>query len=136
MGNRNNEIKLLYHGQKQRDKEVLGYARSLTDHQLNETDISTTQLTARQLAEIADDLGIEIEELVDKHEGKYREIIKKGEFSDDEWLKLLVNNPELIRSPIAYINNEATNIKSQYSLIKQDMNIGGVKSEKGNKFEK
>lgn len=131
-----NEIRLFYNGKKQRDKEVVGYAKSMKDHELNEQDITKTMLTERQLAEIAKDMNCSVSELIDTNEEKYLSTVKNGNFSDEELLKLMSQNPELIESPIAYMNGKAFVVKSQYSFVNEDIEVDGIQSKAGNKFEK
>lgn len=131
-----NEIILIYNSNKQRDKEVMGYAKSLENHKLNERDISKSNLTEKQWAEIAMELETEIAEMVDTNSEKYLTKLKGGDYSDDELLKLMVQNPEIIQTPIALLKDRAFVVKSQYSFINEDLNIDGIQSDKGNKFEK
>jgi len=131
-----NEIRLFYNSKKQRDKEVVGYAKSMKDHELNEQDITKTMLTERQLAEIAKDMNRSVSELIDKNDEKYLSTVKNGNFSDEELLKLMSQNPELIKSPIAYMNGKAFVVKSQYSFVNEDIEVDGIQSKAGNKFEK
>ena len=133
---KDNEIILIYNSEKQKDKEVLGYAKSIKDHKLNETDISKSMLTERQIAEIASDLDKKIEEMVEASHAKYKTIIKDKSFSEEELLKLLKENPELLKTPVAYIDKKVFMVNSQYELINEGLEIEGVKSQEANKFEK
>ena len=131
-----NEIILIYNSKKQRDRETLGYAKSLEDYKLNERDISKDNLTEQQIAEIASDLNTDVASLVDKNDEKYMAEMKGGDFSKDELLKLMNQNPSLITTPIAYLGKKIAIVKSPYNFIREDLEIDGIKSSKGNKFEK
>lgn len=131
-----NEIILIYNSNKQRDKEAMGYAKSLENHKLNERDISKSNLTERQWAEIAEEMDVSIRKLVDNNSEKYLTELKDGDYSDEELLKLMVQNPEIIQTPIALLKDRAFFVKSQYSFVKEDLNIDGIQSDKGNEFEK
>lgn len=130
------EIILIYNSNKQRDKEAMGYAKSLENHKLNERDISKSNLTEKQWAEIAIELKTEVSDLVDTNSEKYLTDLKDGKYSDDQLLKLMVQNPEIIQTPIALLKDRAFVVKSQYSFVNEDLNIDGIQSDKGNKFEK
>lgn len=133
---RENEIVLIYNSEKQQDRKTKGYADSLKDHALNERDIMTNNLTETQLAEIASDMEVEMAELVDKNSQFYMNQLKGKSFSDDQLTKLMVKNPELIKTPIAYIGSKVFFVSSAYQFVNEDFDIKGVKSSKGNTFER
>lgn len=64
-----------------------------------------TPPTFEALAEIIQKLGIKPEELVRKTETIYQEQYKGKSFSDDEWIKAMVDNPSLIERPIVISGN-------------------------------
>ncbi|GAA0894419.1 hypothetical protein GCM10009122_41000 [Fulvivirga kasyanovii] len=131
-----NEILLIYNSEKQQDRKTKGYADTLNDHALNERDVLTDNLTETQIAEIARDMNIEIAELVDKNSDLYLQEYKNKSLSDDEITKVLAKNPEMIKTPIAYVGSEVFFVGSAYDFVNKDFDIEGVKSHKGNKFEK
>lgn len=131
-----NEIVLIYNSEKQQDRKTKGYADSLGDHMLNERDVLTDNLTETQIAEIAQDMKIELVELVDKNSELYINELKDKSFSDEELTKLMVKNPELIKTPIAYYGSKVFFVGSAYDFVNKDFDIEGVKSHKANKFEK
>lgn len=131
-----NEILLIYNSEKQQDRKTKGYADSLKDHALNERDLLTDNLTETQIAEIAGDMNVELVDLVDKNSDLYMQEYKNKSFSDDELTKILARNPEMIKTPIAYMGSRAFFVESAYDLVNQDFDIEGVKSHKANKFEK
>ncbi len=57
-------------------------------------------LTVEELTEIVKKLGIAPESLVRKGEAIYKENFKGKTFSDQEWLRILHENPKLIERPI------------------------------------
>ena len=132
----NNEILLIYNSEKSQDRKAKGYADSLKDHVLNERDVMQKTLTETQLAEIATDLHVPVQELIDENSDYYLTELKDKSFSDQELTKIMVNNPDVIKTPIAYIGSRAFFVGSSYDFVKQDLEIDGVKSDKGNIFEK
>lgn len=131
-----NEILLIYNSEKQQDRKTKGYAASLEGHQLNERDVMTDNITETQLAEIANDLSVKMEELVDKNSEYYMSELKGKSFSDDELTKLMVRHRELIRTPIAYMGAKAFFVGSSYDFVNKDFEVKGVTSKKANQFEK
>ena len=60
-----------------------------------------TPLTVAQLRELVDKLGVSPRDLLRKGEQAYRDLkIGQRELSDDELIKLMVENPDLIQRPI------------------------------------
>ena len=57
-------------------------------------------LTREELEQLVRKLGIPAEELVRKQEEKYRKELKEKTISEKEWIRILAENPKLIRRPI------------------------------------
>ena len=60
-----------------------------------------------ELKDILKKLGMKPEELIRKGEEIYKQKFKGKSFSDDEWIKLMVENPVLIERPIVVKDNKA-----------------------------
>ena len=133
---KDNEILLIYNSEKQQDRKTKGYASSLNEYALNERDVMTDHITETQLAEIANDIGVPLSDMIDKNSEMYMEELKEKSFADEELTKLMVKNPELIKTPIAYVGSKVFFVGSSYDFVKQGIEIKGVKSSKANKFEK
>lgn len=67
-----------------------------------------TPLTAAQLRDLVDKLGVSPRELLRKGEQVYRDLkLGQREISDDELIKLMVENPDLIQRPIVVRGTKA-----------------------------
>ncbi len=64
-------------------------------------------LTETELKEIIAKTGKEVHFYVRIHEKEYIENYQGKEFSDEEWIKILVENPKLLRRPIVVNGNKA-----------------------------
>ncbi|HSO87140.1 MAG TPA: polyphosphate kinase 1 [Draconibacterium sp.] len=64
-------------------------------------------LTETELKEIIAKTGKEVHFFVRIHEKEYIDNYQGKEFSDDEWIKILVENPKLLRRPIVVNGNRA-----------------------------
>ncbi len=64
-------------------------------------------LSKEELEQLVRKLGIPAEELVRKQEEKYRKELKGKDLSEKEWIRILVENPKLIRRPIVEKNDQA-----------------------------
>jgi arsenate reductase len=60
----------------------------------------TSPPTTNELRIIVEKLGIKPEALVRKGEAIFKENFKGKQFSDDQWLEIMVENPKLIERPI------------------------------------
>jgi len=63
--------------------------------------------TEESLTEIINKLGIKPQELIRTKEAEYKKNYKGKDFSDQEWIKILVENPKFIRRPIIVKGNKA-----------------------------
>lgn len=66
-----------------------------------------TPPTADELRDVLLKLNLPVEYLIRKNEDLYKTNFKGKEFSDDEWIKILADNPQLIERPIVVQENEA-----------------------------
>lgn len=134
METNNKEFKLYYKSNHKNDREAYGYAQTL-DVPVNEQDLSKNNLTQTQIAELADAMNIKLVELIDKNSEMYMNELQDKSFEDEELLKLMTRNPELIKTPIAKIGKHTYFVKSKFDLIPKDLEIEGIKSNKGERSE-
>jgi len=67
-----------------------------------------TPLSVQELRSLVDKLGIAPRDLLRKGEQVYRDLgLAKAELSDDELIRLMVENPDLIQRPIVVKGNKA-----------------------------
>lgn len=60
-----------------------------------------------ELKEVLRLLGIDAEQLLRKNEAVFKEKFKGRSFSEEEWIKIMVENPKLIERPIVVKGNKA-----------------------------
>lgn len=93
-------ITLIYHGEDHLGREVLAYAHA-EDMPIRDIDISKTKVSETNWAEFAEELGIEIKDLVNmKHPNFTQHYDAEVDLSDHDWLKFLEHNPSTLRAPI------------------------------------
>lgn len=63
--------------------------------------------TIKTLTEVLAKLGLSPKELVRTQEVDFKQNYKGKDFSNEEWIKILVENPKLIQRPIIVKENEA-----------------------------
>ncbi|MCU7693739.1 arsenate reductase (glutaredoxin) [Haoranjiania flava] len=67
----------------------------------------TNPLTVDELEDIIDKLGIQPEQLVRKNEQLYKQNFEGNNYSDEEWISILAENPVLIERPIIIKDDKA-----------------------------
>ncbi len=110
-------VTIYYKGNNRSDKEALGYARPLRNHS-HEVDITKDPMTSTQLMEIASLLGVDIEALVDKESDYYEENYKGMSFDTNNWLTIMTQNPEIIKTPIVFVGERGMIVESGRDVIK------------------
>ncbi|UTW64945.1 arsenate reductase (glutaredoxin) [bacterium SCSIO 12643] len=63
--------------------------------------------TTEELSEVLSSLNMKAEEIIRKGEAIFKENFKGKEFSNEEWIQILVENPKLIERPIVIKNKKA-----------------------------
>lgn len=125
--NQPNEITLIFHSDKTEDRKTRAYVETLEGYAIKTLDLKREGLTETQLAEIADKLGMPVNELVN---GEYSDRVKIESVEglrEQDTLKLLANNPILLATPILIIGKHAYQFESSYDLIHESAVIKGVK---------
>ena len=98
--NTDKEITLIYNSKEHIGRQILAYAQAenITIHDI---DLVHVKLTTTHWAELASRMGINVSDLINK---KGPEFLQKfghvDNLSENDWLKLLVNNPDVLRAPI------------------------------------
>lgn len=96
----NGEISLFHNPDCSKAKKALVYAKSIA-RSVTDFEYSKTGKTATQWKDILLSLGKRPKDILDKSKPFYQTNLKGRDFVDDDWLNVLINNPDLIRSPIA-----------------------------------
>ena len=98
-------------------KKALAYARSLTS-KINEVDIIHSKTTGTHWRTVLTQLKLTAKEILDKSKPYYQSNIRGREFDEEGWLKVIINNPELLRSPIALMNGKAILLDNPTDIYK------------------
>ncbi|KYG78604.1 hypothetical protein EV198_1454 [Roseivirga ehrenbergii] len=130
-----NEILLIYNGRKSHDTKVLGYASAVQKYTVNDRNIDKNPLTETQLNQVANDMGLQILDLIDKKSDAYLNEIKDQRFSNEEMMKIVKQHPEILKTPIAMLNNTVFFVHSAYDFVNKGIEIEGIKSKSGNIYE-
>ncbi|WP_396596743.1 arsenate reductase family protein [Dokdonia sp. R86516] len=126
----NNELIVIYSSESSIGKQTLVYAKS-SDAKLNLINISDAGLTGTQWSEVADLLGVSINELVSKDHPEVDNFVKDATMSDDHWIKFIQNNPNAIQNPILIQGTRAKQITTP-SQAMQFIEVDSAGLEKHN----
>jgi arsenate reductase-like glutaredoxin family protein len=127
MNVKKNELLLIYNSALLMDRQAFAYAKSLKDHQLKDIDLKQDQLTETQIMQLAQKMGIEPDELIDKKSAHYLKYYSTTDLTESSTLKALRQNPGMMKTPIAVYHDHAEIIGTPYEFIKNDMDMN-VKS--------
>jgi arsenate reductase len=111
------QIILFYNPKSQSGKQALAYAKT---HGLatEEIDILKTPLTGTQITELADRLGISIQEMVNQEHYKYRRKFTLQCFSPEDWITVIQNHPEIMKQPIALRGDRTIWVKTPTDILR------------------
>ncbi len=99
-------IKIYHNTRCKKSRAGLQYLESKTkDFEIVE--YLKTGLNEDELKEIFKKLGKKPEEMIRKQEKVYKENYKGKTFSDDEWIKIIAENPKLLNRPIVIKGEKA-----------------------------
>jgi arsenate reductase-like glutaredoxin family protein len=136
--NEPNELTLIYHSDKEDDKKARGFVETLADYKVKTLDLKKESITETQLAEIANKMGLPVQDLIDK---TYRDRLEArdkrmltGMWSND-LLTVLKREPILIKTPIVIIGKKAYTYPSSYDLLTENRRAEGIRAGSGNREE-
>lgn len=100
------QITLYYSSKTSIGKQLDAYVNA-SEKKVLSIDISKTDVTGTHWVEIAEGLGVQVSDLIGNDHPDFKEKYGDGkiDLEANDWLKVLENNPELLKSPIA-INGE------------------------------
>ncbi|NND63122.1 MAG: hypothetical protein HKN48_07985 [Flavobacteriaceae bacterium] len=111
------QITLFYNSKSVRAKQAIAYAET-EGFALQKFDMLAAPLTGTQIAELAGRLGVSIGDLVNQEHPAYTSKFEKGEFSDDDWIKMIRHNPEIMKQPIAIRGDRTILVETPTDIIK------------------
>ena len=123
------EILILYKPKIKKDNNTYALARQLSDH-IREVDVFKDKLTPTQLKEVVDMLGVNIEDIIERDSDTYKEHYKDKAFDEADWIEILVQNPDLLRTPIVFKGKKGVLIETPSNVLKLDPEKGIKRGER------
>lgn len=112
-----NELTLLLDPKSTTGRKLRAYAHSICNN-VNEIDYTNTRLTTTVWKEIVTMLGNIPKDLIDKNHPLYKSKVKGNVFTMHGMLDILLNNPELLKGPIAVRKNKAILCTNPMDILK------------------
>lgn len=114
----NREINLYYNAETNKGMQTLAYLES-SEKKVLGIDLSKTKVTATQWTELAERLGKPIKELINtQHPDFINDYGKNHKLqSDEDWLKVLENNPKVVTQPILVHSDRAIQIDTPSEVL-------------------
>ena len=112
-----NQITLFYNSKSVRAKQTLAYGKA-EGLPIQDIDILKTKLTGTQIVELADRLRINVADLVNQEHPNYLSRFEHHDFSTNDWIKMIQNNPEIMKQPIALRGEITILVETPTDIIK------------------
>lgn len=115
--NTDKEITLIYNSTDHIGQQILAYAQ-VEKIPIHVIDLTTEKLTQTHWAEIASRMEIAVKDLVNKTSPDFKDNFgPTDQFSEDDWLTFLVNNPSKLIAPIVMKGNKVSRMNSPQEMI-------------------
>lgn len=123
MEKNNREIILYYKPAVKKDKNTYVMASQITSH-IREIDVLKDTPTETQMMTILTQLGIDVEDLIERESEVYKEKYEGKSFDVQGWIQVLVQNPDMIKTPIAIKGNRAMLVETPSNILDLDPEHG------------
>jgi len=98
--NTDKEITLIYNSGEKIGRQILAYAHT-ENIPIHDIDLKNMKLTPTHWAELASRMEVNIRDLVNtEHPNFSQKFARLAQLSDEDWLSLLINNPDILKAPI------------------------------------
>jgi arsenate reductase len=113
----NRQITLFYSSNSEKAKQTLAFAMT-EGLPILEIDVLKTKLTGTQIVELAHRLHIKVADLINKEHATYKTDLNANEFSTNDWIKMIQNNPKIMKQPIALRGETTILVKTPTDILK------------------
>ena len=106
-----------------RDKNTYDMVKQLTPH-IREIDIRKDKLSMTHLIEVLGKLDRRAEDIVDKDSDPFKEKFHNVELAEEEWLKAIVANPDMLYTPIVFLGDRGMIVDTPSRVLDLDPKHG------------
>ncbi|MBD0778432.1 hypothetical protein HPE56_11560 [Maribacter sp. ANRC-HE7] len=111
------QITLYCNSNSSRAKQTLAFAKAEGVPVLV-VDMLKTKITGTQIVELSDRLGVEIRDLVNQDHPSYTMKFEHHDLSSEDWIKMIQNNPGIMKQPIALRGDITILVETPSDIIK------------------
>ncbi len=111
------ELVLIYNEDDPRDRRTLAYAITLSP-KVNKQELSSVRISSTLFEKALKQLGTGAKSVINKADATYQSEHRGKEMSNEDWFNLLVNNPQLLRAPIAMYKGKAVLCDSETDIFR------------------
>ena len=111
------QITFFYSSDSKRAKQTLAYAHA-EGLPIQKIDILKTPLTGTQIVELSDRLGIRVKDLVNQDHPAYTSKFTHHELSSEDWIKMIRQNPEIMKQTIAIRGDNTILIETPTDILR------------------
>lgn len=112
------QLTIIYDPNSNIGKQTVAYAHTVSKH-INYVNPAKEKFTGRMWREILQKLKTDDPKvLLNKSHPRYQEKIAGWSFEGDDWARVLINNPDLLRAPIAIKGNRAVLCNTPSDILK------------------
>lgn len=113
------EILILYKPKEKKDHNTYVLATQLSGH-VREIDVLKDKITPTQLKEIIDKLGVKVDDIIERESEIYEKMYKDKAFDEAGWIDILVQNPDLLKTPIVFKGKKGVVIETPSNVLSLD----------------
>ncbi len=117
------QVLIFYKPEEKKDKNTYDLAMQLSKH-IRDIDVTKDKITETQLIEVLDRLGRSPKDLVDKSSDTYISKYQDMDLTDDDWLKALIHNPDMLFTPIVFLGKRGMLIDTPSRVLDLDPTRG------------
>ncbi len=117
------EILLYYKPEIKKDKNTYLLASQVSNH-INTINVLKETLTETQLREILLRLNVPIEKMIERDSEIFKSEYENKDLDDDSWILAMAKNPDLIKTPIAFLGKRGFIVETPSKVLDLDPKDG------------
>ncbi|PQJ76269.1 arsenate reductase family protein [Polaribacter glomeratus] len=115
--NTDKEITLIYNSDDHIGQQIMAYAQT-ENIPIHDIDLKHRTLTPTQWAELASRIQVHVRELVNTESPNFsHKFGQVDQFSDEDWLKLLAHNPNILKAPIVMKGDKVSMMSNPQEML-------------------
>lgn len=112
-----NELVLIYNQEDPRDKRTLAYAITICP-KVNKQELSSVRISSTLFEKALKQLGTDAKSVINKADTTYQDLHRGSNMSNEDWFNLLINNPKLLKAPIALYKGKGVLCNSETDIFR------------------